>query len=87
MKLFREHRGSLYDSLETTIECPNGLNDIIRHFKEDNIMKDYIKHIYIQPSPITDERLPEIWNSTEYFVMANYGENCSACIGFSNFKE
>lgn len=86
-KLFREHRGGLYESLATTIECPNGISDIVAHYKKDELMCDYVKHIYIDPNLINDERLPEDWNGISFHVMAVCSDGKKICIGQSNFLQ
>ena len=85
--VFREHRGGLAESLETTIECPNGLSDIKAHYK-DSILKHYIKDMYIQENAIPDDRLPYVWGGKSYNVIARSIENDSEfVIGQCNFYE
>ena len=86
-KVFREHRGGLAESLETTIECPNGLSDIKAHYK-DSILKHYIKDMYIQENAIPDDRLPYVWDGKSYNVIARSIEDDSEfVIGQCNFYE
>lgn len=86
-KVFREHRGGLSESLETTIECPNGLEDIKAHYK-DSILKHYIKDMYIQENAIPDDRLPYVWGGKSYNVIARSIEDDSEfVIGQCNFCE
>lgn len=85
--VFREHRGGLAESLETTIECPNGLSDIKAHYK-DSILKHYIKDMYIQENAIPDDRLPYVWGGKSYNVIARSIEDDSDfVIGQCNFYE
>lgn len=86
-KVFREHRGGLAESLETTIECPNGLSDIKAHYK-DSILRHFIKDMYIQENAIPDDRLPYVWGGKSYNVIARSIENDSEfVIGQCNFYE
>lgn len=87
MKVFREHRGVLVESLATTIECPNGLSDIKAHYK-DSILRHYIKDMYIQENIIPDDRLPYVWGGKSYNVIARSVENdFEFVIGQCNFYE
>lgn len=87
IKVFREHRGGLAESLETTIECPNGLSDIKAHYK-DSILQHYIKDMYIQENAIPDDRLPYVWGGKSYNVIARAVENdLEFVIGQCNFYE
>lgn len=87
---FREHRGSLEESLETTISCHCGIISIIEYYE-----KIYHPHpcpytnIYIQDKVIIDERLPIWWGEKEYPVVASSNEDGSArvvTLGYCNFK-
>jgi hypothetical protein len=85
--VFREHRGGLAESLETTIECPNGLSDIKAHYK-DSILRHFIKDMYIQENAIPDDRLPYVWGGKSYNVIARSIEDDSEfVIGQCNFYE
>ena len=84
-KLFREHRGGLEESLATTIECPNGLTDIKKHFNNQpyaNISMDL---------SMRDNRLPEEWGDRQYVVIADTRDINSkvkpVVLGFCNFWE
>lgn len=85
--VFREHRGGLAESLETTIECPNGLSDIKAHYK-DSILRHFIKDMYIQENAIPDDRLPYVWGGRSYNVIARSTEDdYEFVIGQCNFYE
>lgn len=83
-KLFRFHRGSLEDSLATTIE--------VSSFAEllDKVMETYgdnISNIKIKKDGIHDPRLPEGWNELCFYVVADFDGYKEQCIGMSNFYE
>lgn len=81
MKVYREHRGGLAESLATTMECPNGLEDIKKKYLEEGFWTD----VWIDEF-VKDARLPEVWGGGSYYVMGAYnGEK--VCIGMCNFKE
>ena len=88
MKVFREHRGGLAESLETTIECPNGLEDIKRHFEGNDFLKHYLSDIQITRTLIPDDRLPAVWKGGSYNVIGKFPD-CDGyvVIGQCNFKE
>ena len=84
-KLFREHRGGLKESLATTIECPNGLSDIEKHFNGSlytGVRMDL---------SMRDNRLPKEWGDRQYVVIAETKDSNSRLItvvlGFCNFWE
>ena len=81
MKLFREHRGGLTESLATTIECPKGVKSIVEHYAYDARLID----IFIDPKPIPDNRLPKEWKDVSFYVYGLYSDNSRAVIGMSNF--
>lgn len=81
MKTFRKHRGTLSDSLKTTVEV-NNLEDIKKH-----INTTYLTNIKIKNNKIEDNRLPGIWNNSQYMVVADFGEYKEQCVGFCNFYE
>lgn len=86
-KVFREHRGGLAESLETTIECPNGLSDIEAHY-DNSILQHYIKDMYIQENASPDDRLPYVWGGKSYNVIARSVEDgIEFVIGQCNFYE
>lgn len=89
MKLFREHRGGLAESLATTIECPNGLEDIKAHFQNDSYWQLIVKDVRIDKKPLNDNRLPDDWGKITYYVMASFDlpGNTSGVVGMSNFCE
>ena len=83
-KLFREHRGGLKESLETMIECPNGLADIKEYFNSKQPL--YYSNIRMDLS-MRDNRLPEEWGSRQYVVIAETKDMKTVVLGFCNFWE
>lgn len=81
MKLFREHRGGLAESLATTIACPKGVRSIVEHYAFDA----YLVDVFIDPKPIPDERLPKEWKGVSFYVYGLYSDDSRAVIGMSNF--
>lgn len=81
MKLFREHRGGLAESLATTIECPKGRKSIVKHYAYDARLMD----VLIDPKPIRDDRLPKEWKGVSFYVYGLYSDDSRAVIGMSNF--
>lgn len=79
IKQFRHHRGTLVESLKTSVEV-NGIEDIRKHL--DTAVLNNIK---IKNDPITDDRLPENWGNKEYMVVADFDDYKEQCIGFCNF--
>ena len=80
--LFRFHRGSLQDSLGTTVSVES-FEELERVVKDSAIW--YIDKIRIIDEPIRDARLPQEWNGEEYQVMGNYfGQE--VVVGFSSGK-
>lgn len=80
-KLYREHRGGLAESLETMIECPNGIADIVKHYEGDFVFSN----IRIDKEKIRDYRLQE-WHTTHY-VLADFRGGGSGVVGMCNFYE
>ena len=83
-KLFRFHRGSLAESLETTIEV-SGFSELL-----DKVMETYgdsISNVKIQKKCFHDPRLPEEWNEICFYVVADFDGYKEQCIGMSNFYE
>lgn len=87
---FREHRGGLEESFETTISCHCGIISIIEHYE-----KMYHPHpcpytnFYILPNAIIDKRLPIWWGEIQYPVLAlssEGGYNHVVTLGYCNFK-
>lgn len=87
---FREHRGSLEESLKTTISCHCGIISIIEYYE-----KIYHPHpcpytnIHIQDKAIIDKRLPIWWGEKEYPVVAfsnESGRKGIVTLGYCNFK-
>ena len=85
-KLFREHRGSLEESLETTIECPNGLSDIKKYFESNSPFNGYYNGIRMDLS-MRDNRLSEEWGNRQYVVIAETKDRKTVVLGFCNFWE
>ena len=87
-KLFREHRGGLEESLATTIECPNGLSDIEKHFNKFNTQ--HYANIRMDLS-MRDNRLPKEWGDRQYVVIAetrgDHSSRHTVVLGFCNFWE
>ena len=81
MKLFREHRGGLAESLATTIECPKGVKSIVEHYAFDARLMD----VLIDPKPIPDDRLPKEWKGVSFYVYGLYSDDSRVVIGMSNF--
>ena len=92
MRVFRHHRGSLAESLATTIEVKD-LADMQRKILEYwashamfyNI--SYCSNIRIENKPVKDDRLPPEWNGVSYYVIADFADGGSGCIGMCNFYE
>lgn len=88
-KLFRFHRGSLADSLATTIEV-EGLHDLVEKINAEFdtfAPSGYLQNIHIDSTPRKDSRLPLDWNGMSYYVVADFEEYKGQCIGMSNFYE
>ena len=83
MKLFREHKAFLDDSLATTVEV-NGLNDIVKLVEEK---MPYVSNVKIRADVIPDKRLPPEWNGICYLVVGDLEGYQEQCIGMSNFFE
>lgn len=80
-KLFRHHRGTLADSLATTIEV-SCLADLKR------ILADKIPwahNVRIDPNVMADARLPKDWDGVCYYVVADFYGYKGQCIGMCNF--
>jgi hypothetical protein len=76
-KLMRFHRGSLKESLATTIEV-SGFDEL-----KSIVISKYGSHkVEIYPKVITDTRQPEWWGELCFHIIA---DDC--CVGFSNFFE
>lgn len=81
IKLFREYRGGLAESLATTIECPKGVKSIVEHYAFDALLVD----VFIDPKPIHDDRLPKEWEGVSFYVYGLYSDESRVVIGMSNF--
>lgn len=81
-KVYRDHRELLGDSLHTTIECPNGMDDIAHHLEGR-----YIRDFQICKEPLVDTRLPSAWGSVEYRVYGTYADGSHGIVGWCNFTE
>lgn len=82
--LFRFHRGSLAESLETTVFV-TGLDAIKTYIKEKEPFYPILKNIRIKKEPYVDDRLPKEWGIVEYEVVADFIGQKGQCIGFTNF--
>lgn len=83
-KQFRFHRGSLADSLATTITV-NGVEDVSQKILDTGNYHG-LSDIHIEDAFIGDFRLPSNWGGGEYRVVADM-DGSKVCIGFTNFKE
>ena len=81
-KLYCDHRGGLLESLHTTFECPNGVDDIMRHAKGR-----YIRDIRIDKDWVMDDRLPSYWGGGLYRVFGTYVDGSNGIVGWCNFTE
>ena len=85
LKLYRDHRGGLAESLETTIEV-SGIEDIRKHVLSNPLIGQYYENIHISSESLTDYRMGDVWNPT-YRVLADMGKYKNQCIGMCNFCE
>lgn len=87
-KLFRFHRGSLADSLATTIEVSGAYDLMAKIIAEYDKFAPpgYLKNIRTSDEPIKDDRLPEEWNGLSFYVLADIPGYEGQCIGMSNFR-
>lgn len=84
--LFRFHRSSLAESLETTVFV-TGLSAIKKYVNDTNpILYKSLSNIRIKKEPYVDDRLPKEWSSVEYKVVADFEGYKGQCIGYTNFK-
>lgn len=87
---FREHRGSLEESLKTTISCHCGIISIIEYYEKIYHPSPCpYTNIHIQDKAIIDKRLPIWWGEREYPVVASSnegGHNHIVTLGYCNFK-
>lgn len=82
-KLFRYHRGTLSDSLKTTIEVMG-----LAHLKlilAENM--PFAHNVRISLAADRDERLPEEWGGSSRYVLADFDGYSGQCIGMCNFYE
>lgn len=84
-KLFRFHRGSLADSLATTIEVKD-FYDLMEKVKAEYTVCR-LENIRIDKKALVDDRLPEEWDNISFYVLADIGGNKGQCIGMCNFYE
>ncbi len=87
-KLFRFHRGSLDESLATTVEV-SGLDELRKIVSESIAWadRDYYKNICIQKEVHNDPRLPSGWNGISHYVVADFDGYKAQCVGMCNFYE
>lgn len=81
MLLFRSHRGSLSESLSTTVEV-KGLTDLIEYIKKE---MPWAENVRILGEKVKDNRLPPEWNNISYYVVADFDRYKEQCIGMTNF--
>lgn len=88
MKLFREHRRLLVDSLETTVEVKD-IADMRNKIqaKWNEICPNYLSNIRIEKHKYKDPRLPKDWGGVSYYVVADFEGYKGQCIGMCNFFE
>lgn len=82
-KLFRYHRGSLADSLATTIEV-KGLYELKQILAKK---LPYVYNVRIHRTWLSDDRLPEEWNGGCHYVVVDFDGYTGQCIGMCNFYE
>lgn len=87
-KLFRFHKGTLSESLATTINV-SGLPEIREKIADSIAWADasFFKNIRIQNQAHSDPRLPPEWNEVSYYVIADFDGHAGQCIGMCNFYE
>ena len=88
MKLYRESRQLLFDSLETTVEVKNleEIRNLIQNHW-NKIHLGYLNNIRIKKECIFDDRLPPEWNGISFYVIADFPDYKGQCIGYCNFYE
>jgi hypothetical protein len=82
-KLFRFHRGSLAESLETTIEV-SGIHDLRRILA---VEMPYVHNVRISLASDKDDRLPAEWGGYSRYVLADFDGFSGQCIGMCNFYD
>lgn len=82
-RVFCDHRGGLKESLDTTIYCSNGIDDIKRHLEE----RMYLVKFRIVDELQEDDRLPDVWGKKKYPVHGIYMDGSRGVIGWCNFLE
>ena len=86
-KYFREHRGGYAESMETMVEV-NSLADIVEHYENDPLMKNYLRNIRIDQTTRREHRTKgDEWGDVTYMVVADFDGYTCQCIGYSNFYE
>lgn len=88
-KLYRQHRGSLIDSLSTTIEV-SSLKDIL-DYENDQMdktfnLKNYYSNIHTEFIGDDSQRCGNDWKET-YSVLVDFEGYKQQCIGMCNFKD
>lgn len=82
-KLFRFHRGSLAESLQTTI-------DVIDLYELRQMLAEvlpYAHNVRISRVENRDDRLPAAWGSVSRYVLADFDGYSGQCVGMCNFYE
>lgn len=82
-KYFRFHRSTFEDSITTMREVKD-LEDIRRWV---NLAIPSAQNIRISQTKYSDPRTPREWQCTTHYVLADFGEYESQCVGMCNFYE
>lgn len=87
-KLFRFHKGTLSESLATTINV-SGLTEIRERIADSIAWSDasFFKNIRIQNQAHSDPRLPAEWGGISYYILADFDGCTGQCVGMCNFYE
>jgi hypothetical protein len=65
-----------------------GVNDIVEHYKNDQLMKGFYKNIRIDPDTRRDHRTKnDDWGPDTYMIVADFQGYTGQCIGMANFCE
>ena len=90
IRYFREHRGGLYESMQTCkeVSCLKDIADAYR--KNTNFCVEYWKNFRIDEKCVDDsDRLTSVWKDTHY-VLADItypGQENTVVVGMCNFYE
>ena len=84
-RFFREHRGQYVDSMATMKEVRT-VDDIVRHYDNDPLVKGYYRNIRIDATTRRDHRNPQDeWGKDTYMILADFDGYTGQCIGYANF--